>query len=751
MNFKSPSVLVLFSVIVCPSFSFGEDVNGSGETDAAKSKVLNEVVVSSTPLKKSLFDSAQSISVLDSEQLLLNSKPSLGETLSNQPGISSTSYGQGASRPIIRGLGGDRVRILQGGVGVQDASSASPDHAVALDPIQSNKVEVVRGAATLMYGPNAIGGVVNVLDNRIPEEMPEGPATGAVDLKTATVDGLRSGGAKIDVPLGSFALHLDGFYRKSDNYRIPGFVRDEELRKGGIPEELGFEPKDKLPQSFTQAEGATAGISYIFEKGYLGVAANLFNTTYGLPISEPNISIGMQQRRFDLRGRVDDALPFIDRIESRTGLVNYEHTEFEGDEVGTIFKNDGVDSRLELTHSPLGPVQGMFGFQYQYSDFRAIGAEAFVPESVTNTFSGFVFEELAATDKLSFQVGSRLDGNNVRTTKFRVDEDALPETLSNSPTSLSGSIGTVYKFLDQYAAAFTVTHTERAPTSTELFANGAHLATGVFEIGNPNLGKEKALGFDLTLRKRSGWVTGFVSGYYNRFNNFINLAPTGKFREGGHGHGHGEEEEHEEDAHHEEEHHEEDHHDDDMHATEEGEGDLPEYRFQAANADYFGSEAQAVFHLFGPKEEEEVDSKTKSLARGMSENSTSHDLNHLDLITQVDFVRAYDRNGTGNISQVPPWRLLLATDYRKETFGARLEVQHVFQQNLVAQFENETQSYTLVNAILTKEFMIDAVPTTGFLRLDNIFDDEARVHTSFVRDRAPLPGRNATLGLRFTF
>jgi iron complex outermembrane receptor protein len=748
-SYLAASVLVLAVIFFSPQQSQAETEQGK-EDPAAKE--LDEVVVSSTPLKKSLFDSAQSISVLDEQQLLLNSRPSLGETLSNQPGISSTSYGQGASRPIIRGLGGDRVRILQGGVGVQDASNTSPDHAVALDPIQSNKVEVVRGAATLMYGPNAIGGVVNVIDNRIPEEMPEGPATGAVELKTATVDGLRSGGAKIDVPLGTFALHLDGFYRKSDNYRIPGFARDGELREGGIPEEFGFEPKDKLPQSFTQAEGATAGLSYIFEKGYLGVAANLFNTTYGLPISEPNVSIGMQQRRFDLRGRIDDALPFIDRIESRTGLVNYEHTEFEGDEVGTIFKNDGVDSRLELTHSPVGMVEGMFGLQYQYSDFAAIGAEAFVPASITNTISGFAFEELTASENLSFQAGGRLDSNRVRTTNFRVDEDALPETLNSSPTSLSGSIGTVYKFLDRYAAAFTITHTERAPTSTELFANGAHLATGVFELGNPNLGKEKALGFDLTLRKRSGWVTGFVSGYYNRFDNFINLNPTGRFREGGHGHG--EEEEHEDDAKHEEDHHDEDHGSEDMLAAKEGdeeEGELPEYRFQAADADYFGSEAQVVFHLFGPKEEEDVDSKTRILARGISENSSSHDLNHLDLITQVDFVRAYDRQGSGNISQVPPWRLLLATDYRKESFGARLEAQHVFRQDIVSQFENETDSYTLVNAILTKDFMIDAVPATGFLRLDNIFDDEARVHTSFVRNRAPLPGRNATLGLRFTF
>lgn len=715
---------------------------------------LGEVVVSSTPLKKNPFDLAQSISVVEGEQLMLNGKPSIGETLSNQPGINASYFGQGSSRPIIRGLGGDRVRVLQSGVGVQDVSNTSPDHAVALEPIQSDRVEVVRGPATLMYGPNAIGGVVNVLDGRIAETLPEGPASGALDLRGATVDGLRTAGARIDAPVGDFAVHLDGFYRRTDNYRIPGFARTGELRRQSPPEQGEMELRDKLPQSFTEAEGASVGVSYIFEKGFFGVAGNLFNTNYGLPNSE-DVSINMQQRRLDVRGRIDDAVPFLERIETRTGIVSYEHTEFEGEEVGTLFQNDGIDTRLELTHAALGPVQGMLGFQYQYSDLNAVGEEAFIPATRTNTISGFVFEELAATESLSLQAGGRIDGNNIRTNQFRMDEDDAPETRGVSPTALSGSLGTVYKFLDGYAAAATVTHTERSATATELFANGPHFATGVFEIGDPSLRKERALGLDLTLRKRTGWVTGFISGYHNRFNDYISLFPTGRLREGGHSHGedgHGEED-HDE-LHESEEHHDEDHHhleSDHTKGASHGDGEIPEYRFRAVDASFFGAEAQVVFHLFGPKEELDEDSRAKQLARGISEPLSSHDRNHLDLSAQVDFVRAYVRNGGGNVPQTPPWRLLMAADYRREDLGARLEVQHVFRQDMVASFEDETSGFTLVNAILSHDFMIDCVPATGFLRVDNIFDEDARVHTSFIRNIAPLPGRNAVAGLRFRF
>jgi len=711
---------------------------------------LDEVVVSSTPLKKDPFDLAQSISVVEGEQLMLNARPSIGETLSSQPGINASTFGQGSSRPIIRGLGGDRVKVLQGGVGVQDVSNTSPDHAVALEPIQADRVEVVRGPATLMYGPNAIGGVVNVLDGRIAEKLPEGPASGALDLRGATVDGLRSAGARVDAPVGDFAIHLDGFYRGSDNYRIPGFARTSELRSEESDGDLG--PRDKLPQSFTEAEGASIGASYIFEKGYFGVAGNLFNTTYGLPNSS-DVSINMKQRRLDVRGRIDDAVPFLERIETRTGIVQYEHTEFEGEEVGTIFGNDGIDTRLELTHAALGPVKGMLGFQYQYSDFDAIGEEAFIPATRTNTVSGFIFEEYAASDTLSFQAGGRVDGNSTKTNQFRIEEDDSPESRSVSPTALSGSLGTIYKFLDGYAAAATVTHTERAATATELFANGPHFATGVFEIGDPSLRKERALGLDITLRKRSGWVTGFLSGYHNRFNNYITLFPTGQLREGGHHEeeGHGEDHDGDHLAHNDEHHDEEDHHGDSQKGEEHGSGEIPEYRFRAVDADYFGAEGQVVFHLFGPKEELEEDSETKQLARGISENRSAHDRNHLDLSAQADFVRAYVRNGGGNVPQTPPWRMLFAADYRRESFGARFEVQHVFEQEQVANFESETSGFTLVNAIFSHDFTIDTVPATGFLRFDNIFDEDARVHTSFIRNIAPLPGRNAIAGLRFQF
>lgn len=675
----------------------------------ASPAALDEVVVSASPLPKTIFESAQSISVLDEDDLARDGKPSLGETLSSQPGISSTAFGQAASRPIIRGLGGDRIRILQGGTGIQDVSNISPDHAPSLEPVQSTGIEVVRGPATLMYGPNAIGGVVNVLDDRIAETLSE-KASGELDLKGATVDWLRSSGAKLNAPVGPFQLHIDGFYRKSDSYDIPGFARSKDARRSG-PSEFPEEPKYKLPQSFAEADGASLGASYIFEDGYFGVAGNLFDTVYGIPSGETDVRISMHQRRMDIRGRIDNPLPFLQRAETKTGIVHYEHTEYEGAEPGTVFSNEGIDTRIDLSHQPIGPVQGALGIQFNYSDFAAIGEEAVQPPTRTNIISGFVFEELPASDSTTFQAGGRIDGNEIRTISYLPRESDLSLEASPSFTTLSGAFGVVQKFLTNYAATLSLTHTERAPSGSELFSNGPHVATNAFEIGDPDLGKESANGIDLNLRKRSGWVTGFVSGYYNRFNSFISENPTG-----------------------------------------EEEDDFPVYVFRGVDADFFGAEAQAVIHLFGPGEDEDETTETRKIAKMEgTPNGAKNEKNYLNFITQVDFVRAYGRDGSGDLPRIPPWRLLLATEYQRESFGARLEVQQVFNQDSVADFETDTSAYTLVNAVFSKDFELDSYPVSGFLRFDNIFNEEARVHTSFIKDFAPLPGTNMMLGFRFRF
>jgi len=680
-------------VFIVPAAGFADD--RSTDVGEPVAQLLNEVVVASTPLPKSVFELAQPVSILDGDKLLTESRASLGETLSTQPGVASTSFGKAASRPVIRGQGGDRIRILQNGTGVQDASSMSPDHAVGAEPIQSDRIEIVRGPATLLFGPNAVGGIVNIIDNRIPEALPDSPASGALDLRGATVDGQRNAGARVDLPLGSFALHLDGFARKSDNYRVPHTGR--------------------LLQSFNEGNGATAGASYIFDTGFIGVAFNAFNSNYGVPNGEPNVSIDLEQRRYDIRGRIEE-LPGIQRAEFRTSISDYTHTEYEGADVGTIFSNNGIDSRVEIAHQPVSilerALEGVIGAQYQYSDFAAVGDEAFQPPSITNVFSGFIFEELPIGDAFSLQAGSRMDWNDIHTAAFL--REGGVDSVRVDPATFSAALGAVYKFNENYAAALSVSRTERAPSSSELFANGPHLATDAFELGDPDLGKERALGFDLSLKKRTGAVTGSLGGFYNRFNNYISLNPTGGVQDG-----------------------------------------LTEFAFEGVPADFFGGEAQLAFHLFGEMQSSSKDRDAASSARKIAGVDSEHDSatnpHHLDLITQLDFVRAYVRDGGGDLPRIPPWRLLVAADYRRELLGLRLETLQAFRQTETSEFETGTASYNLVNFVATYDLPMERAAARIFFRLDNIFDQEARNHLSFIKELAPLPGRNFIAGVRFTF
>ena len=672
---------------------------------------LEEVIVASTPLPAPVSDTVASVTTLTSEQLQTMAQPSLGETLSSTPGVTSSFFGQAASRPIIRGQSGDRIRILQNGVGVQDVSNSSPDHAVGVEPLQAERIEVVRGPATLLFGPNAIGGVVNVLDNRIPERMPEKDATGALDLRGGTVDALRMAGTKLDAKLAdTVALHLDGFYRKADNYRIPGFARTEEKRAEGLPEGFQEEPRDRQPSSFAEADGATIGTSYIFEKGFVGISGNVFNTTYGLPKDEPDVSLNLQQRRLDLRGRLEEPMSQIRQVEARVGIVDYEHRELEGAELGTTFKNSGIDSRIEVTQEPIGGFSGIVGAQYQYSDTSAVGEEAFITPIKNDLLSAFGFQEFDTGSGLILQAGGRVDGSKTRTIGYGGGDETPGREVQTSEVPVSGALSALYKLQQGYSTALSFTHTERAASGIELFANGPHVGTNAYEIGDPPLGKERAIGVELTAKKHHGYVTGFLSGYYNRFNNYISLIPTGQV-----------------------------------------EDDLPVYLFRGVDADFFGGEAQVALHLFGPVDDDTSQTKAETIVGKRSDAPQNRQMRHLDLISQVDFVRAYDRNGTGDLPRIPPWRILEAVDFRQESFGARAEVQHVFEQEQVAASETPTDSYTLVNLIMTKDMEICDQLTTFFVRANNVFDEEARVHTSFIKENAPLPGRNFMAGMRFTF
>lgn len=677
------TLLVFVASATC---SWLASVAVADESDVAKHSDieyhLDKVVVESSPLQETLFNSVQSVSVLSGADLDEQARNSLGDTLAQQPGVTSSSFGPGAGRPIIRGVGGDRVRILENGVSTQDVSSVSPDHPTTIESSLVDKIEVVRGPAALLYGTSAIGGVVNTFDRRIAEKLPEKPLSGTMEMRAESVDKTRSGVFGLDAPAGPFVFHVDGFKRRSGDIAIPGFARTEEQRDS---EPLDYpEPKGRLPSSDTDNSNLTLGSSYVFSKGFLGAAVSEYNTAYGVPNGEPDISIDATRKRVDVRGGVRDFGDYIESAIVRAGLVNYEHTEFEGSEAGTEFKQDSFDSRLDVTHKEIHSLRGTWGVQVQGTTFEAIGEEAFQPPTDTGIYSVFGLEEMLVSDDVTWQLGGRLDWNDTSTTGF---EPGGQDDFNVDETTFSQSTGAVWDVSPDYALALSVAHTERAPTGQELFADGPHVATGAFEIGDPELGIERSLGTDLTFRKKEGTVRGFIGGFFNRYWDYISLNPTGDV-----------------------------------------EDDLPVYTFQAVNADFVGFESQVAYFLRDREGEELSFDIQPDYVR-------ARDRDNDEYLPRIPPFRL--QVGT--------------TYYNKDICRVRLEAQHIFAQHNTADFETSTGAYTMLNLYVNKELPSIMKNFEVFARGTNLLSEKARNHTSFIKDVAPLPGASAMVGVRIRF
>jgi iron complex outermembrane receptor protein len=681
------AVSILLCSTLAPYSSASADDLPAGATSLPP-QALDEIVVSSTPLERTLFESAEQVTVLSGRELQTKAQGSLGATLSGELGIASSGFGPGATRPIIRGLGGDRIRVLENGIGTQDVSNTSPDHVVTVDPFLAQKIEVLRGPAALLYGTSAVGGVVNVFDNRIPEELPTAPVSGKAEVRGGTVDRERASIVSLDAPVGSFAFHFDASKRRTDDIDIPGFARTAASRNSG--EELEYpEPRGTLPFSATDTDNLTFGTSYIKDSGFLGVAVSEYNSNYGVPNGENDISIDASRKRIDLRGKAFDPVDGVKSMEFKMGIVDYEHTEFEGAEVGTQFKNKGVDTRYEVTHKKLGPLEGVVGFQYQASDFSAVGEEAFQPPTTSNIGSLFLFEEYVASQSVKLQAGGRIDYQDISADGFAPLGSDTARDIGRNFTTFSQSAGVVWTPLEDYAAALSLAHTERAPSGQELFADGPHVATGAFEIGDPDLDTEQSLGIDLVLRKKAGRVTGSIGGYCNRFQNFIGLIPTGETADG-----------------------------------------LPVYAFESIPATFLGVESQIAYHF---------------LESTPSGEDLSFDF-------QPDYIWAEDRSSGDAIPRIPPFRMKWGLNYsRPDLFTARAEVQQIFRQTRNAPDETEAPAYTFLNLTVSKDIKVSTLPVTMFLRGTNLLNDKAREQTSFIKDVAPLPGANVVAGVQIRF
>jgi iron complex outermembrane recepter protein len=661
--------------------------------------IRDEVVVTATASPRSQLEVAQPTNVLAGEDLVLRSDTTLGETLDEESGISSTYFGPGASRPVIRGMGGDRIRVLEGGIGGADASSSSPDHAVASDPLTAERIEVIRGPATLLYGSSAVGGVVNVLSGRIPSYLPEADVSGEAHLVAGSAADERSGAAALEGALGDrFAWNADYSVRETDDSEIPGFaeIDPEEDAERGI-----------LENSAQETESGSFGLSWVRDRGFLGVSVSGFDTLYGVPGhghseeeehegeehgeedhgEEAPVRIDLEQRRIDLQGELLRPSGPFQGLKVRVGMADYEHVELEGAEVGTRFESESYEGRIDLVQREIGRLSGTVGVQASTADFLAVGEEAFVPPSTTDLLAVFAYEEMDF-EPFRLQFGGRWETQDIEP-EGGVGAGGEP-LADRSFDALSASLGGIWRLTASDGLAVTLSRSERIPTANELFANGPHAATRAFEIGDPDLDVEVANGLDLSWRRTEGPVTGTLNLFYNRFDDYVFESFTG-----------------------------------------EEEDELDVIRFRQADADFWGAEAEAAVDLYRGRE------------------------SHLVLELSGDFVRA-ELRGPSEVDgeplpRIPPLRLGAGLDYHRGPWRVFGEIRWADMQDRVSPNETETDGYTLVNAAVSHRFLLYGTVLDVIVRGRNLTDEEARPHTSFLKDQVPLPGRDVSLALGLHF
>ncbi|WP_447777230.1 TonB-dependent receptor [Pseudomonas chlororaphis] len=646
---------------------------------------LQPQVITANPLGSQ--QTAAPSTVLEGDELTLQQQGSLGETLNKQPGVSSSYFGPGASRPIIRGLDGDRIRLLRNGVGALDASSLSYDHAVPLDPVNVDRIEIVRGPAALLYGGSAIGGVVNTFDNRIPTEAIEG-IHGAGELRYGGADTTRSSAGKLEAGNGTFALHLDANSRQFNDLKIPGYARS----RHAPPSEDGNGKKGRLGNSDGRQDGGAIGGSYTWDDGYAGLSYSNYDSNYGSP-AEEDVRIRMKQDHYAFASELRNLDGPFSSLKFDAGYTDYEHREIEGGETGTIFKNKGYEARVEARHQPLGPLNGVIGTQVSRSEFSALGEEAFVPQTETDSAALFILEELQATERLKLSLGGRLEHTRVDPDS-KGNERFSQADSSSSFTAGSLSSGAVYTLTPIWSVAATLGYTERAPTFYELYANGAHVATGTYEVGDANLSKEKAVSSDLALRFDNGTHKGSVGVFYSHFSNYIGLLGSGRTLN----------DEGEEDA-----------------------GGMPEYTYSGVRARFAGIEAQDHWKL----------------------GESAYGKFALEL--SGDYTRAKNLDNGEALPRIAPLRLNSGLLWELDRWQARIDVEHAASQRRVPDNESGTDGYTTLGASAGYHFDIGSSQWLAFVKGENLTNQTVRYASSILRDIAPAQGRSIEVGLRTTF
>lgn len=702
------SILAL-SLISSPAFAQQQAEQDVADDDFHRT---GEIVVTAPYFER--LDLLAGTSALSGEELAQQSRGQIGDTLLSLPGVSATSFTPGSSRPVLRGFQGNRVAVLTDGIGNIDASNTSADHAVTIESLTTERIEVLRGPAVLLFGGQAVGGAVNAIDKRIPRAIPK---------EAAHVDALAgygsaadewSAGASVDVPVTDrLVVHADGSYRKSDDLRISGYqlssvlrdevfdLADEEEAEGELDEaeELreAAENRGRVPNSAVETWTAGVGTAFIDDGGNLGVSFSIYDTKYGIPgrpgvghheeataageqvsmaeAGEEAVTIGLRQYRADIRGEVETGGGFLEKLTFRAGYADYEHTEFEGDEIGTVFRSNGFEARAEAVQANRDGWRGASGIQYLSRDFEAIGAEAFVPPNRTRQLGLFSLQEFDLGG-LHLEAALRYD---------RVKQEAQTLGITRNFNNVSAAFGLAY-LIGDLKIGINASRTGRAPAVEELFSDGPHIATQAYEIGDPDLRSEKAWNAELYARFDSSNVDATVTVYSNWFDGFIYEDATGA-----------------------------------------EEDDLPVFQYFQNDARFWGFEADV----------------SARLGRVGGFNFVVDGV--------ADYTRASISNGGGPVPRIPPLRLLGGVELQSGSLDLRGEVEWADDQRRNAAFETETAGFTLVNASASwRPFGRDR-NIALIASVNNIFDVSARRAASFTKDYVPLAGRDFRVTARISF
>lgn len=667
-----------------------------GGHDHTASRQLEEVIISASPIHNLHSDNARPVSVLNGDDLRRNAASTLAETLTGQVGVSSASFGPGVGNPVIRGQSANRVKVMQDNLDTLDASNTSADHANTTEPLLADQIEILRGPSTLRFGSGAIGGVVNVIDGRIPSHQADG-VTGAVETRFSSVNQESASVFRLDGGTGAFAWHMDGLYRDSNDVSIPTYSNQNQPELGS---------KGYIANTNSRAHAYTLGGSWVGERGFLGLSVSHQENNYGIPVgahshaeSDPQddhehdhdhdhqddvtVRVDMEQTRYDLKGELHDPLPGFSRLSVRMAYNDYQHIELENGTAGTTFDSDAWESRVELVHNLFHGWEGALGLQYTDRDYGAVGAEAFIPRSTHIENLGVFWIEEKHWDTHWVELGLRHERQTVRP----ADES---NTIEHSASS--GSLGYhwspsggVFNNDHHFSAVFSLA--ERAPSMEELLADGAHLATQTYDLGDRDLDNEISRNLDLGYEwqpEGSQLIDSVkINLFYNQIADFIYQHNTG---------------------------------------AEDPHSHLTVFRYQQQDAKFHGAEIEASLRL--------------------SDN--------LSLRLFGDAVRARFDAG-GDVPRIPPHRVGAELTLNQPSWYGSLQVIEAATQNHSGADEDSTDGYTRVDAQISVPLSVGAAGSLVFVRAHNLLDDDIRNASAFLRDVAPEAGRGVTAGIRLAF